>query len=63
MAFPSLNGPYEVQKFINMINFVFRECVSGLYFKYSFLTPLCTHTMVSSVIFLVDLVGTERWVV
>lgn len=25
--------------------------------------PVCTHTMVSSVIFLVDLVGTERWVV
>lgn len=35
----------------------------GTLFEILLLAPLWTHTMVSSVIFLVNFVGTERWVV
>lgn len=63
----SPTGPHEVQKFNNMTDSVFLCC---LYFFRVFwrafslhLAPPCSHTMVSSVIFLVNFVGTERWVV
>lgn len=61
--FSPQNGPYEVQKFINMIGFLFFCCCFLECFRRFPLCSLCAHTIVSSVIFLVILVGTERWVV